>query len=111
VNTHVQLQLLYEQFNYILLEKNQTIQQYIYKFNKINSRINAAGDKFDIGQIKSRILSDLPKSYQNFRTIYYLMNQDIAVVDLINLLVQEEQSRKFQGLDKKEEKVNTIITN
>jgi hypothetical protein len=32
-------------------------------------------------------------------------------VDLINLLIQEEQSRKFQELDKKEEKVNTIITN
>jgi hypothetical protein len=32
-------------------------------------------------------------------------------VDLINLLIQEEQSRKFQELDKKEEKINTIITN
>jgi hypothetical protein len=32
-------------------------------------------------------------------------------VDLINLLVQEEQSRKLQILDKKEEKVNTVITN
>jgi hypothetical protein len=40
-----------------------------------------------------------------------LMNQDIAVVDLINLLIQKEQSRKLQELDKKEEKVNTIITN
>jgi hypothetical protein len=37
VNTHVQLQSLYEQFNHTLLKKNQTIQQYIYKFNKINS--------------------------------------------------------------------------
>jgi hypothetical protein len=32
-------------------------------------------------------------------------------VDLINLLIQEEQSRKLQGLDKKEEKINIIITN
>jgi hypothetical protein len=32
-------------------------------------------------------------------------------VNLINLLVQEEQSRKFQELDKKEEKVNTVIIN
>jgi hypothetical protein len=32
-------------------------------------------------------------------------------VDLINLLIQEEQSRKLQKLDKKEEKINTIITN
>jgi hypothetical protein len=32
-------------------------------------------------------------------------------VDLINLLIQEEQFRKFQELDKKEEKVNTIIIN
>jgi hypothetical protein len=39
------------------------------------------------------------------------MNQDIAVVNLINLLVQEEQSRKFQKLNKKEEKINTIIIN
>jgi hypothetical protein len=39
------------------------------------------------------------------------MNQDIAVVNLINLLIQKEQSRKLQGLDKKEEKINTIITN
>jgi hypothetical protein len=93
------------------LEKNQTIQQYIYKFNKINSRINTAGDKFDIDQIKSRILSNLSKFYQHFRTTYYLINQDIAVVDLINLLIQEEQFRKFQKLNKKEEKVNTIITN
>jgi hypothetical protein len=39
------------------------------------------------------------------------MNQDIAVVNLINLLIQEEQSRKFQELDKKEEKINTVTTN
>jgi hypothetical protein len=39
------------------------------------------------------------------------MNQDIAVVDLINLLIQEEQSRKFQKLNKKEKKINTIIIN
>jgi hypothetical protein len=39
------------------------------------------------------------------------MNQDIAVVDLINLLIQEEQFRKFQELDKKEEKINIIIIN
>jgi hypothetical protein len=32
-------------------------------------------------------------------------------VDLINLLIQEEQSRKLQKLDKKEEKVNTVTTN
>jgi hypothetical protein len=32
-------------------------------------------------------------------------------VDLINLLIQEEQSRKLQELDKKEEKINTITTN
>jgi hypothetical protein len=32
-------------------------------------------------------------------------------VDLINLLIQKEQSRKFQKLDKKEKKINTIITN
>jgi hypothetical protein len=74
VNTHVQLQLLYKQFNYILLEKDQFIQQYIHKFNKINSRINIVGGKFDIGQIKSRIFSDLSKFYQHFRTTYYLMN-------------------------------------
>jgi hypothetical protein len=30
-------------------------------------------------------------------------------VNLINLLIQEEQSRKFQRLNKKEEKINTII--
>jgi hypothetical protein len=111
VNTHVQLQSLYEQFNHTLLKKDQSIQQYIYKLNEINSRINTAGGKFDINQIKSRILNDLSKSYQHFRIIYYLMNQDIAVVDLINLLIQKEQSRKFQRLDKKEEKINTIITN
>jgi hypothetical protein len=93
------------------LEKDQSIQQYIYKFNKINSQINVAEGKFDINQIKSRIFSDLSKSYQHFRTIYYLINQDIAVVNLINLLIQEEQSRKFQKLNKKEEKVNTVITN
>jgi DNA repair exonuclease SbcCD ATPase subunit len=39
------------------------------------------------------------------------MNQDIAVVDLINLLIQEEQFRKFHELDKKEEKINIIIIN
>jgi hypothetical protein len=39
------------------------------------------------------------------------MNQDIAVVDLINLLIQEEQSRKLQKLNKKEEKINIIIIN
>jgi hypothetical protein len=39
------------------------------------------------------------------------MNQDIAIVDLINLLIQEEQSRKFQELDKKEEKINTVTIN
>jgi hypothetical protein len=39
------------------------------------------------------------------------MNQDIAIIDLINLLVQEEQSRKFQELDKKEEKINIVIIN
>jgi hypothetical protein len=39
------------------------------------------------------------------------MNQNIAVVNLINLLIQEKQSRKFQKLDKKEEKINTITTN
>jgi hypothetical protein len=39
------------------------------------------------------------------------MNQDIAVVDLVNLLVQEKQSKKFQELDKKEEKINTVIIN
>jgi hypothetical protein len=32
-------------------------------------------------------------------------------VNLINLLIQKEQSRKFQELDKKEEKINTIIIN
>jgi hypothetical protein len=32
-------------------------------------------------------------------------------VDLVNLLIQEKQSRKFQKLDKKKEKINTIITN
>jgi hypothetical protein len=32
-------------------------------------------------------------------------------VDLINLLIQEKQSRKLQELNKKEEKVNTIIIN
>jgi hypothetical protein len=32
-------------------------------------------------------------------------------VDLVNLLVQEKQSRKLQGLNKKEEKINTITTN
>jgi hypothetical protein len=32
-------------------------------------------------------------------------------VNLINLLIQEEQSRKFQRLNKKEEKINTITTN
>jgi hypothetical protein len=39
------------------------------------------------------------------------MNQDIAVVDLINLLVQKKQSRKLQELNKKEKKINTITTN
>jgi hypothetical protein len=63
MNTHVQLQSLYEQFNYTSLKKDQSIQQYIYKLNKINSRINAAEGKFDISQIKSRIFSDLSKSY------------------------------------------------
>jgi hypothetical protein len=74
INTHVQLQSLYEQFNYISLEKDQIIQQYIYKLNEINSRINTAGSKFDINQIKLRILNNLSKSYQHFRTTYYLMN-------------------------------------
>jgi hypothetical protein len=74
VNTHIQLQLLYEQFNYISLKKDQTIQQYIYKFNEINSRINTAEGKFDINQIKLRIFSNLSKFYQYFRTIYYLIN-------------------------------------
>jgi hypothetical protein len=32
-------------------------------------------------------------------------------VDLVNLLIKKEQSRKFQELNKKEEKVNTITTN
>jgi hypothetical protein len=32
-------------------------------------------------------------------------------VDLVNLLVQKKQSRKFQELDKKEEKINIIIIN
>jgi hypothetical protein len=32
-------------------------------------------------------------------------------VNLVNLLIQKKQSRKFQELDKKEEKVNTVITN
>jgi hypothetical protein len=32
-------------------------------------------------------------------------------VDLINLLIQEEQFRKLQRLNKKEEKINTITTN
>jgi hypothetical protein len=32
-------------------------------------------------------------------------------VDLINLLIQEKQSRKFQELNKKEEKINIIIIN
>jgi hypothetical protein len=39
------------------------------------------------------------------------MNQDIAVVNLINVLIQEKQSRKLQELNKKEEKINIIITN
>jgi hypothetical protein len=104
------LQSLYEQFNHTLLEKNLSIQQYTYKLNEINSRINTAGSKFDINQIKSRILSNLSKFYQHFRTTYYLINQDIAVVNLINLLIQKEQSKKLQELNKKE-KINTIITN
>jgi hypothetical protein len=32
-------------------------------------------------------------------------------VNLINLQIQEKQFRKFQKLNKKEEKVNTVITN
>jgi mRNA-degrading endonuclease RelE of RelBE toxin-antitoxin system len=32
-------------------------------------------------------------------------------VDLINLLIQKKQFRKFQKLDKKEKKINTIIIN
>jgi hypothetical protein len=32
-------------------------------------------------------------------------------VNLVSLLVQEERSRKFQESNKKEEKVNTVITN
>jgi hypothetical protein len=32
-------------------------------------------------------------------------------VNLINLFVQEEQFRKFQELDKKEEKINIVIIN
>jgi hypothetical protein len=32
-------------------------------------------------------------------------------VDLVNLLIQKEQSKKFQELDKKEEKINTITIN
>jgi hypothetical protein len=32
-------------------------------------------------------------------------------VDLVNLLIQKEQSRKFQELNKKEEKINTVIIN
>jgi hypothetical protein len=39
------------------------------------------------------------------------MNQDIAVVNLINLLIQEKQSRKLQELNKKEEKINTVTIN
>jgi hypothetical protein len=39
------------------------------------------------------------------------MNKDIAIVDLINLLIQKEQSKKFQELNKKEEKVNIILIN
>jgi hypothetical protein len=39
------------------------------------------------------------------------MNQDIAIVDLINLLIQKEQSRKLQELNKKEKKINIVITN
>jgi hypothetical protein len=111
MNTHVQLQSLYEQFNYTSLKKDQSIQQYIYKLNKINSRINTAGNKFDINQIKSRIFSDLSKFYQHFKITYYLINQDIAIVNLINLLIQKKQSRKLQELNKKEEKINTITTN
>jgi hypothetical protein len=30
------------------IKKNQIIQQYIYKFNKINSGINVVENKFDI---------------------------------------------------------------
>jgi hypothetical protein len=32
-------------------------------------------------------------------------------VDLINLLIQKKQSRKFQKLNKKKEKINTITIN
>jgi hypothetical protein len=32
-------------------------------------------------------------------------------VNLINLLIQKEQSRKLQKLNKKEKKINTIIIN
>jgi hypothetical protein len=32
-------------------------------------------------------------------------------VDLVNLLIQEKQSRKLQRLDKKKEKINIIIIN
>jgi hypothetical protein len=32
-------------------------------------------------------------------------------VNLVNLLIQEEQSRKFQKLDKKKEEINTVSTN
>jgi hypothetical protein len=62
-------------------------------------------------KLKSRILNNLSKSYQHFKIIYYLINQDIVIVDPINLLIQEEQSRKFQKLNKKKEKINTVITN
>jgi hypothetical protein len=111
VNTHVRLHFLYEQFSRTSLEKDQSIQQYANKLNELNARIIAAGGKLENDQVKARILSGLPKSYQHFRTAYYMLNQDISASDLIHLLVQEEQSKRLQGLDKKEEKVNAVSIN
>jgi hypothetical protein len=83
----------------LLIQKEQSrkFQELNKKEEKINTVIiNIIENKFYIDQIKSLIFNDLSKFYQYFKTIYYLINQDIAVVNLINLLIQKEQSRKFQ---------------
>jgi hypothetical protein len=82
---------------------------YIYKFNELNSRINTTQGKLDIDQIKLHIFNNLSKFYQHFRIFYYLINQNIAVVNIVNLVIEEEQFRKLQELDKKEKKINIIL--
>jgi hypothetical protein len=102
--SEITLQLLFDKYNSITLQKANSMQDYLSKIKSCYEKIRAAGDSVSDSSLQTKVLGNLTTAYHHFKTTFYLTTTKAngrSFDDLSRILISEEYSRKKSGLNTK----------